>query len=45
VLSERAFSIDVTELLLTAAPTLTGAEVVSIRKALCDLARSHRWID
>jgi len=45
VLSEQEFSSEVTELLLRATPTLTGAQIVAVRKSLGDLARSHRWID
>jgi CspA family cold shock protein len=45
VLSEREFTSEVTELLLTVAPTLTGAQIVGVREALSGLARSHGWVD
>jgi cold shock protein len=45
VLSERDFVAEVTEALVTASPTLTTADVVSIRKVLVGLARAHGWVD
>ena len=45
ILSEKEFAADVTELLISSAPTLTGVQVVEIRKALSRMARSHGWVD
>ncbi|TQF06714.1 cold shock domain-containing protein [Kitasatospora acidiphila] len=45
VLSSAEFQHELTETLLTAAPTLTGTQILAIRKALVDLSRQHNWIE
>jgi cold shock protein len=45
VLSAKAFSSAVTELLVEHVPTLTGAQIGEIRKHFAEFARSHGWID
>ncbi|MFG1914806.1 cold-shock protein [Micromonospora sp. NPDC048898] len=45
VLSPREFTYEVTELLIGRVPTLTAAQVSSIRQALVDHARSHGWVE
>lgn len=41
---EREFGGELVELLLAAAPTLTGAQITAVRAAALRLARSHGWI-
>ncbi|MFB7949678.1 cold-shock protein [Kitasatospora phosalacinea] len=36
---------DVTEALLEAAPSLTGTQILQVRAAMLQLAKSHGWID
>ena len=43
-LSAAAFRHEVTELLLDAAPTMTGAQIVHVRESLVAAARRHGWI-
>lgn len=45
VLAPRQFVAEVTEVLLTHVPSLTGAQIAQIRQHLADHARSHGWID
>lgn len=45
VLSPVEFSHEVTELLLEAAPGITGGQLVQVRKGLVEFARKHGWID
>jgi cold shock protein len=45
VLSEREFTLEVTELIVTADDRVTGAQVVAIRDALVKFARSRGWVD
>ncbi|HWG98942.1 MAG TPA: cold shock domain-containing protein [Pilimelia sp.] len=45
VLSERAFSAEITELLLTSVPDLTAAQVVEVRRQMLAAARRHGWVD
>ncbi|WP_432004105.1 cold-shock protein [Streptomyces sioyaensis] len=45
VLSAAEFRGELTEALLDAAPTLTAAQLVQVRKRVLQLAQSHRWID
>ncbi|WP_331477212.1 cold-shock protein [Amycolatopsis sp. CA-230715] len=45
VLSVPEFTAELTEALLTAAPTLTGAQIVQVRQRLVSFARGHGWID
>ncbi|MEU8327933.1 cold shock domain-containing protein [Micromonospora sp. NPDC048839] len=45
VLSPREFTSEVTELLIERVPTLTAAQVSTIRQSLVDHARSHGWVE
>ncbi|MFC4530408.1 cold-shock protein [Sphaerisporangium dianthi] len=45
VLAAEDLSSEVTELLVTKVPTLTGAQITQIRQHLLQLARSHGWVD
>ncbi|MGW3144518.1 cold-shock protein [Streptomyces sp. NPDC001177] len=45
VLHRDEFLRDVTEVLLEAAPSLTGAQIVPIRTALLLFAKGHGWIE
>lgn len=45
VLSVREFQHRVTELLLTIAPSLTGEQILEVRKHLESFARKQEWIE
>ena len=45
VVSVAEFSREVTDILLTVAPSLTGNQIVGIRQALTDYANDRRWLD
>jgi CspA family cold shock protein len=45
IVSENQFLQEVTELILQAAPGVTGVQLVAIRKDLRDLAMKHGWLD
>jgi hypothetical protein len=45
LLSQAEFSGEVTELLLEAAPDLTGSQIVTLRQSLLDLGRKRGWVD
>lgn len=45
VLAPRQFAAEITEILVTHVSSLTGAQIVQIRQALTDHARSHGWIE
>jgi cold shock protein len=45
VLSESEFSQEITELLLEAAPTLTGSQILQARRSLLDFAKKRGWVD
>jgi CspA family cold shock protein len=45
VLSTQEFRTDVTEVLLTAAPSLTGEQILQIRGALAQFAKGHGWVE
>lgn len=45
VFSEGEFTAKVTDLLLTAAPQLTGAQILDLRKQLLQFARHNGWVD
>lgn len=45
VLSPQEFSAEVTEALLASDRALTSAQILAVRGALADLARSHKWIE
>jgi CspA family cold shock protein len=45
VLSRAEFDREVTDLLIQHVPTLTGAQIVEIRKHLAGLAQTHAWIE
>ena len=44
VLTRAELTSELTELLLTKVPTLTGAQLVEARAALLALAKSHDWV-
>jgi CspA family cold shock protein len=45
VLSVAQYSQELTEILLTAAPQLTGEQILQVRRAVVDHARSHGWAE
>ena len=45
VLTPAGFRHEVTELLLDAVPTLTGAQIVQLRQSLTLLAQRHGWVE
>jgi cold shock CspA family protein len=45
VLDHDEYTRDVTEVLLEAAPALTGTQIVQIRAALLQFAKGHGWIE
>ncbi|MCA1185341.1 MULTISPECIES: cold-shock protein [unclassified Saccharopolyspora] len=45
VLSVPEFRTELTEALLEAAPTLTAAQIVQVRRKVTDIARRHNWIE
>jgi cold shock protein len=45
VLSQDEFQQQITELLLTNVPTLTGQQILGIRQCLLECARKHGWVD
>jgi cold shock CspA family protein len=45
VVSVAEFTREVTDILLAAAPSLTGSQIVEIRQSLTNYARDRRWLD
>jgi cold shock CspA family protein len=45
VLSESEFSQEVTDVLLEAVPTLTGAQLLQTRRTLLEFAKKRGWVD
>jgi CspA family cold shock protein len=45
VLSQAEFVQELTELLLTDVPTLTGQQILDVRHSTLDFARKHGWVD
>ncbi len=45
VLSYADFSLELTEALLDAAPTLTGAQITQVRRRMMALVQSHNWVE
>ncbi|RJQ81926.1 cold-shock protein [Amycolatopsis panacis] len=45
LLSTSQLTTELTERLLLAVPTLTGEQIVAVRKAVVGVAQVHRWID
>ena len=45
VLSPAELGPELTELLISAAPTLTGEQIVQVREAVLECARKHGWVD
>lgn len=45
VLSQAEFSAELTELLLTTMPTLTGQQILEVRQGMLEFARKRGWID
>jgi cold shock CspA family protein len=45
VLARGEYVAEVTEVLVQHVPSLTGAQIVEVRRRLADLARSHGWLE
>lgn len=45
VLSREDFTREFTEALLSAAPSLTGEQILQIRRRAVDFARGHGWVE
>ncbi len=45
VLSYADFSQELTEALLDGAPTLTGAQLVQVRRRVMELVQHHNWVE
>lgn len=45
VLSPSTFVREITELLLTATPDLTGSQILNVRNTLLEFAKKHGWSD
>jgi cold shock protein len=45
VLSQAEFTTELTELLLTTMPTLTGQQILEVRRGMLEVARKHGWVD
>lgn len=45
ILTAAEFRGELTEALLDAAPTLTAAQLVQVRKRVMELVQTHHWID
>src|SRR5574342_330582 len=45
VLSPASFSHELTELILDAAPSLSGTQIVQLRRGLVGLAQRHGWVE
>ena len=45
VLSYADFSLELTEALLDAAPTLTAAQILQVRRRVTELVQTHNWIE
>jgi cold shock protein len=45
VLSEARFGQEITEILLDAAPDMTGRHIVQVRQSMITFGRKHGWID
>lgn len=45
VLSAREVETDVTEMLLRHVPSLTGAQIVDVRKQFVSYGRAHGWVE
>lgn len=45
VLSQAELGQEVTELLISSVPTLTGQQILEIRQGVLECARKHGWVD
>jgi cold shock CspA family protein len=45
VLSYADFSLELTEALLDGVPTLTGAQIVQVRRRVMELVQTHNWVE
>ncbi|AZM64897.1 MULTISPECIES: cold-shock protein [unclassified Streptomyces] len=45
VLSVPEYTTEVTELMLSAVPSLTGEQITRLRQRLVELGKSHGWVD
>jgi hypothetical protein len=45
MLSAAEYTRDVTDVLLESAPSLTGAQILQIRRGLLQFAKNHGWTE
>ena len=45
VLSEAAYARHITDVLINAAPTVNGGQILEIRRAMIAFARKHGWVE
>jgi cold shock protein len=45
VLSYADFSLELTDALLDGVPTLTGAQLVQVRRRVMELVQTHNWVE
>ncbi|MDI5977393.1 cold-shock protein [Amycolatopsis magusensis] len=45
LLSQNEFRQELTEAMLESAPTLTGSQIVLLRRKIVQLAQSHNWVE
>jgi CspA family cold shock protein len=45
VLSQAEFAAELTELLLTTKPSLTGQQILEVRQGVLEFARKRSWVD
>ena len=45
VLSQSEFGMDLTELLLKTIPALNGAQILEVRQAILEFAKTRGWVD
>lgn len=45
LLSQAELETEITELLMSSVPTLTGQQILEIRQGVLDRARKHGWVD
>jgi hypothetical protein len=45
LLSPAEFGLELTEMLLSNVPSLTGQQVLEVRQSVLESARKHGWVD
>ncbi|MEU5404346.1 cold shock domain-containing protein [Streptomyces sp. NPDC005963] len=45
LLSAAEFTQEITEALLAASPSLTGEQILQVRRRIVELARTHNWVE